>query len=386
MILDELITVCIPSYNSRPYIESALKSVLAQTFSRFKILIAIEPTKDYLHTLRICEKYNSDGQIRSQINEKILGWGTNVNQLLQRVETPYFIILPHDDVLHPSYMEALYDKIQASPDVMVAYADMAFFDYASGFKSLEILGGRSFNRLLSFYLGGAEAVPWRGVTRTSILNNGFAFPDNEFGGYAVECEWAQNMLIEGEAIRVPESLYFKRIPAENVMTASRSWSRLYDKKTQYAAKEHHRETMLKGLQRANLPEEQYRIVQFALEAAMLRRKQPFIFDGVELQKIDGLMKDIESESFANQHMVMSRVNLCLSRNAFWKNDLDMAIALAEKAYELDASNIELLEHLAILALHQNKPNEALKWLGAATSISRPTRYGTILLGRCLNEP
>ena len=195
------VTVCIPAYRAERFLTHTLRSIAKQTYRDIGVEIAIEPPA--AETAKACTPFLHDPCFRVSINDQRLGWAENIAALLARVRTPFFIILPHDDVLHPDYIETLLGAITARPDASVAYADMFCFGDGHFRKSLTIEEGGPFERLLSFFLGGAEAVPWRGVTRTTVLDGGATFPSNEFISFAVECEWACHLLRSGAAVRVP---------------------------------------------------------------------------------------------------------------------------------------------------------------------------------------
>ena len=218
-----IITVCIPAFDSEKFLMATLDSVQNQSFKDFCVKIALEPTENCHETISICEKYLSDKRFLLSLNSSVLGWAENIDQLLKQIDTPYFIILPHDDIIHPDYLSLLYSGIIDDGEIAVCYGDMQFFGGHGGQKSREFDNQTLFSRLSSFYLLGAEAVPWRGVTSTKVLDAGYSFPTNKWNSLWVECEWAQLLLKCGKAVRVPKSIYFKRIFPPGRTSVSRNW-------------------------------------------------------------------------------------------------------------------------------------------------------------------
>ena len=134
-------------------------------------------------------------------NRVVLGWAGNIDNLICGVDTELYAVLPHDDLWNPHYLSSLVPLLDAEPGAVVAYADMNRFGAAAGPKTVRIDNTDFSTRLLSFYLEGAEAVPWRGVTRRSALPASAVFPQHEQMSFAVECEYAQKLLCAGKAER-----------------------------------------------------------------------------------------------------------------------------------------------------------------------------------------
>ena len=93
------ITVALPVYNGEQYIAIAIKSVLAQTFSDFELLILDNCSTD--NTLDIIRTF-SDPRIRLIVNPKNLGMIGNWNLAVSLAAGKYIKILSHDDLLAPS--------------------------------------------------------------------------------------------------------------------------------------------------------------------------------------------------------------------------------------------------------------------------------------------
>ncbi len=93
------ITVALPVYNGEQYIALAIKSVLAQTFIDFELLILDNCSTD--NTLDIIRTF-SDPRIRVIVNPKNLGMIGNWNLAVSHAVGKYIKILSHDDLLAPS--------------------------------------------------------------------------------------------------------------------------------------------------------------------------------------------------------------------------------------------------------------------------------------------
>ena len=321
------VTVCVPAYRAERFIHHTLRSVASQTSEDLTVEIAIDPPP--ADTEAACGPFLEDPRFNVSINERRLGWAGNIAALLDRVRTPFFVILPHDDLWHPCYIETLLEAIASRSDASVAYADMYCFGHGHFRKSLAIETGGSFNRLLSFFLGGAEAVPWRGITRSTVLAGGTTFPSNEFISFAVECEWACHLLRKGTAIRVPRPLYLKRLRVSNRLSVSAQW--YFPEARAKEALEHHRRRMLSSVAAAGFEGSHESALVAACEAAMLRRYLDFsagrfAFAARQQARAREVLADLSGLAGPYQKRLESRVLLPLSRNAELSGDETMAVS------------------------------------------------------------
>ena len=63
------VSVLIPTYNSAPFLDDAIESVLNQTFTDFELLIVDNCSTD--NSAEIISKYLSDNRVKYYVNEKI---------------------------------------------------------------------------------------------------------------------------------------------------------------------------------------------------------------------------------------------------------------------------------------------------------------------------
>ncbi len=94
------VTVCVPAHRAAAFIAHTLGSIQSQTFSDIRVEIGLEPDEAWA-TEKACRAFLADPRFHLRRNPTTLGWDGNVRALLLRVETPYFAVLPHDDLWHP---------------------------------------------------------------------------------------------------------------------------------------------------------------------------------------------------------------------------------------------------------------------------------------------
>ena len=352
------LTVCIPAYRSEAFIHNTLRSLLTQTYSDFIVEIAVEPPAE--ETLSVCAPFLRDDRVSIIVNPQVLGWAENIKSLLRRVATPYFMIFPNDDVLQSDYIATLLSELIRRPRASVAYSDIVCFGQASCRLRLGLTEEPIFDRLMSFFLGGMEGDPFRGVTRTSVSGH-VDFPTDRYAGFAVECEWVLHLLISGAAVHVPRPLYLKRTFGPDRISASAQRLLGRSREQLFEALEDHRARMLALIRQADLPKTMRDTVELAAEAAMLRRHMTFnigSFLPVQLERSEQIMTTAGAMPGKYGKGIQAMSLLAMSQHALIENDREAALDLAMAAVDADPHQWEGLAHLSRLQLDTNRCIEA----------------------------
>lgn len=378
------VTVCIPAYRSEAFLHHTLRSVLAQSHSNLVVDIAIEPPAGA--TQDACDVLLRDERVTTVVNPEVLGWGENIRQMLGRVKTPYFAILFHDDLIVPDYISTLIGELKRRPSASVAYSDIMCFGHESFRLGLRLVSAPIFDRLMSFFLGGAEAVPVRGVARSSVLA-GRQFPTDEYGGLATECEWVLHLLVVGPAIHLPQPLYLKRIFAANEITASNKRLLGYSREYLFEGLEQHRMRMLALLEMANCSKEERMTIELAAEAALLRRHMTFgmgHLNSVQLARSEKLSAHASSAQGNYGNKIQAMNLLVRSQHAVCEGDQKAALILAMEATRADPNNPEGLAHLCKLQLANARYHDAFDTALKLWTAEPDCRGLRQLLGECAN--
>lgn len=90
------VSVAVPTYNGEAYVAEAIRSILAQTFTDFELVIVDDRSTD--KTLDILRSF-SDPRIRITRNEERLGLVGNWNRCLQETKGDAICIFHQDDVM-----------------------------------------------------------------------------------------------------------------------------------------------------------------------------------------------------------------------------------------------------------------------------------------------
>lgn len=124
-----VITVLVPICNAERYLEQALDSLLAQTFTDFEALCINDGSSD--GSLQIIQRYMANDQRFRLIDKDNSGYGASMNLGLDNARGEYIAILEPDDFYEPNALELLYglakDGASGEGPVDVAKANYWFY-------------------------------------------------------------------------------------------------------------------------------------------------------------------------------------------------------------------------------------------------------------------
>ena len=106
------VTVFIPAYNREAYIGAAVRSILAQTFTDFELLVIDDGSRD--RTAAIVEAFD-DPRVRLERNDGNRGIPYTRNRGLELARGEYLAILDSDDIALPSRLARQVAFLDAAP-------------------------------------------------------------------------------------------------------------------------------------------------------------------------------------------------------------------------------------------------------------------------------
>lgn len=162
-----LVSVIIPVYNVRPYIEEALDSVLAQSYKDLEILVIDDGSTD--GSGEVCDRYaEKDERIRvfHQAN-RIVGAARNVG--LDRMTGEMVAFLDPDDAYHPSFIEEMVFAMEREKvDVVICrytvQKTVGELNYTEGERTYPLIAQGRYDR------AGALSALVKGLINTSVWN------------------------------------------------------------------------------------------------------------------------------------------------------------------------------------------------------------------------
>lgn len=129
------VSIVIPTFNGEAYLQEALESALAQTWTDMEILVCDDRSTD--GTVALVENFcRRDARVRLFRNPERLGLAGNWNQCVKKAKGTWIKFLFQDDVLHPDCVRKMmavskeHDFILCERDFLVADdADPALKDF-----------------------------------------------------------------------------------------------------------------------------------------------------------------------------------------------------------------------------------------------------------------
>lgn len=170
------VSVIIPVYKVEKYIAATVKSVLAQTYTNFELLIIDDGSPD--RSIEICQQFKDDRiKIISQPNK---GVAAARNTGIRFAQGEYIAILDADDLWLPEKLAKHVEHLDKSPSIGVSFCRSAFIDEEDkplGIYQLSKLKDISILDLLCRTPIGNGSVP---VIRREVLED-IKFQDNLYG-------------------------------------------------------------------------------------------------------------------------------------------------------------------------------------------------------------
>jgi len=233
-------------------------------------------------------------------------------------------------------------------------------------KSVDLpADGNRYAQLLAFFLAGAEAVPWRGVTRTRVIAAIGGFPVDGYRGFAPESEWALELLLQGPALRVPRTLFFKQIHPRGTSTASTSRYLHLSREELYRAWRGHRSRMIDNVERTRPGVGiETDVVRLAAQAAMLRRHLyslgPVLPPEEALESSRMLEQaHVLSGDIPEARRIAAMLHLVLSHHELGSGRRDGGESHARSAAALDPRSAEARAHLSDFRTPNRRPSRSL---------------------------
>jgi GT2 family glycosyltransferase len=212
-----LISVIMPAYDARPFIDEAIASILGQTFRDFELIVSDDGSTD--GTLEIAERHAArDPRVRV-LRNRHLGVALNGNVCLEAARFPWVARMDADDVSLPHRLERLMDAARHAPEV-VLWGGYATLIDRSGSALREVRLGPESDAEYRRQLAEGRVVYVCGPT--SMMRRDLAL---DLGGYdpqlqaSVDVELMDRMAAFGEVRTIPEVLTLYRLHGGSISSA-----------------------------------------------------------------------------------------------------------------------------------------------------------------------
>jgi glycosyltransferase involved in cell wall biosynthesis len=200
------VSICIPAWQAEPFIDRTLTCARRQTYRNVRILVSVDWSSD--QTLAICRRHAADDpRVAVFSHSRRLGWAANCNFLLDQVESDFFFLYFHDDIILPEYTERLLSRLAAHPKAASSHCDMGHFGGSEAVSVGRDYLGPTAQRLATF-LVAQRGSPLRSLTR-SHYRNLLRMPTDAAGGFWANIPYLMRLFAAGEAVHLPEILYHR---------------------------------------------------------------------------------------------------------------------------------------------------------------------------------
>ena len=203
------VSVGVPVCNGQAYLEEALDSVAAQTWTDYEVIISDNASTDRTQAIAE-ERARRDPRIRYFRNASNIGADRNYDRCFELSSGKYFMTLAHDDRLHPEYLARAVAVLEADPEVIFCHSRAYRIDETG--TVLGTTDPQPFSQSPWIHERFGAAIRARpstsclGLVRASVLRqlpplcgypNSDAYRQADFG-------------LRGRLVELPEVLFYKR--------------------------------------------------------------------------------------------------------------------------------------------------------------------------------
>jgi glycosyltransferase involved in cell wall biosynthesis len=124
------ISIVIPTYNPEHYLQPALESVLAQTFSDWEIVLVDDGSKadELANITALVEKLRGDGASITFIVQQNSGVSVARNRAIEKSRGEFIAFLDNDDLWEPTKIERQINALRDNPDAALSHTGFDLID------------------------------------------------------------------------------------------------------------------------------------------------------------------------------------------------------------------------------------------------------------------
>ena len=197
--LPPIVSVIMPCFNQGQFIEEAVESIIAQTFTPVEIIIINDGSTD-IETVRLLNHYQKPNV--SVIHTENRGPSAARNVGIHQAKGQYILPVDADDRIAPTYLEKAVPILASQPEIGIVYTQAELFGAKTGSFDLPpyqfpdiLLGNMIFNS--SLY----RKADWEKVG---------GYNENMVCGWEDYDFWLSILELGKDVFRIPEVLYYHR--------------------------------------------------------------------------------------------------------------------------------------------------------------------------------
>ena len=217
------VTIAIPTFNRRDYLEAALRSSLAQTYANLEVIVSDNASTD--GTPQLLAGF-SDPRLVTLRQDTNLGMMGNWDACLARASGTYFILLSDDDLLEPEAIATMVDAFSApgSAAVGAVYVQARIIGPRGELRHLGAAAPAdesAYEAIQGFFNGKRPTYPCTILLRTEDLRAAGGY---SYEGLTLACDaraWMAAAIRRGRVRFIPQLLASYRVhPGGLTLTSS----------------------------------------------------------------------------------------------------------------------------------------------------------------------
>lgn len=153
----ELIGVIVPVYRTEKYLAECIESILAQTYTKFRLILVDDGSPD--NAGRICDEYKKKDSRITVIHQENAGvTRARARGVEKATDCDWITFVDSDDTIASRYLQTLHNAINDSVDIVTNELNITTTSLSKG-KYLKHL-----------FIGGVNTGPWSKLFRRTLFN------------------------------------------------------------------------------------------------------------------------------------------------------------------------------------------------------------------------
>lgn len=152
-----LIGIIVPVYKTEKYIAECIESILAQTYTNFRLILVDDGTPD--NASKICDEYAEKDRRITVIHQENAGvTRARARGVEEAANCEFITFVDSDDIIASRYLQTLHNAINDSVDIVTNELNITTTSLSKG-KYLKHL-----------FIGGVNTGPWSKLFRRTLFN------------------------------------------------------------------------------------------------------------------------------------------------------------------------------------------------------------------------
>ncbi|PWK55849.1 glycosyltransferase family 2 protein [Silicimonas algicola] len=210
-----LLTVLVPAYRPDRIVET-VQSLADQGFQDFVVRVGYDRADDYEPPDLPRAQFDLD----VVQHPRRMGWVGNANALLATVDTPYFVVVAHDDTLSQTFLADAVEAMEREPDAVVVHGvtEHRGMVRAGEVSQTDAIVGSAFERMSEFIRRGPHRAElgWRGLIRREALPTVPHLRTRLSDGQFSNTLFALELLCYGESVSLDGIRYIKNTSSKGL--------------------------------------------------------------------------------------------------------------------------------------------------------------------------